>query len=132
MTARLHVGWPASILCLTLGLCITFATPARSHHGLATYDVDRQVTLEGTVTEFRFSNPHVTLHVEVKDKQGGVVNWSLEGSGAYYWSRAGWTATSLKRGDRVTVTLAPSKAGGPMGLLSKLVLPNGRELSMGR
>ncbi len=119
-------------LCLVLGFCVTSATTASSHHGLSAFDVARQVTVEGTVTEFKFTNPHVYLHVDVKDKQGSVVNWTLEGSGVYYWSREGWNATSLKRGDRVTVTIAPSKAGTPLGLLSKVVLANGRELSMGR
>ena len=119
-------------VCVTLGLCMTPATETSPHHGFATYDVDQRVTLDGTATEFRFRNPHVQLSVDVKDKQGNVVNWMLEGSGVFYWSRAGWNRNSLKRGDRVTVTLSPSKAGTPAGLLSKIVLANGRELSMGQ
>ena len=126
------VSRAATLLCIALGFGLTSATTALSHHGLAAYDVTRQFIVEGTVTEFRFMNPHVYLYVDVKDKQGNVVNWTLEGSGVYYWNRAGWNATSLKRGDRVTVTLAPSKAGTALGLLSKVVLPNGRELSLGR
>jgi hypothetical protein len=126
------VSRAATLLGLALGFCIMSATTALSHHGLAAYDLNRQFTVEGTVTEFKFTNPHVYLYVDVKDKQGNIVNWILEGSGVYYWNRAGWNATSLKRGDRVTITLAPTKAGTRLGLLSKVVLPNGRELSMGR
>ena len=119
-------------LFVALGLSVTPATETSPHHGLGGYDVDHQITLEGTVTEFRFVNPHVHLYVDVRDKQGKVVNWTLEGSGVFYWSKAGWTANALKRGDHVSVTLFPSKAGTPAGLLSKIGLENGRELSMGK
>lgn len=118
---------------VAIGLFMTSTAKTLPHHGFTAYDLNHQITLDGTVTAFRFANPHVQLHMDVKDEQGNVVNWRLEGSGVYYWSRAGWSANSLQPGDRLTVTVAPAKAGTtPIGLISKIVLPNGRALSMGR
>jgi hypothetical protein len=99
------------------------------HHGTAvSYEMNKHVTLKGTVTEWRFTNPHVQLYLEVKDESGKVVVWGVEGSSVYFWSQAGWTRDSLKKGDQVTVTLSPARSGASVGVMSKLVGPDGREL----
>src|SRR5687768_12004623 len=91
------------------------------HHGTSvSYHMDKHVTMKGTVTEWRFANPHVQLYLETKDESGKVVVWGVEGSSVYYWSRAGWNRDSLKKGDQITVTLSPSKSGTPYGVMSKL------------
>ena len=64
--------------------------PASAHHGIfVTYDTEQQVTLAGTVTEWKFANPHVQFSLDVTGADGNVVNWAVEGSSVYYWSRSG-------------------------------------------
>lgn len=117
-----------AVLSVIAGLVVGSA-PMFAHHGLnISYDHSKPITLKGTVTEFRFANPHVQLYMDVKDETGHVVNWAVEGSGVFYWTKAGWNRNSVKPGDEVTVTLAPSKAGTPAGAMSKIVLPNGKAI----
>jgi hypothetical protein len=105
-----------------------FLLPAFAHHGTnITYDVSKTVVLKGTVTEFKFANPHVEIHLDVKDDSGKTVNWNIESAGVYYWSKLGWNKTSLKPGDQVTITLNPARAGTPAGVAVKLVNAAGKE-----
>jgi DNA/RNA endonuclease YhcR with UshA esterase domain len=107
------------------------AAPAFSHHGTAAYDTTRTVTVSGTVTEFRFANPHVLIFWEAKDEAGNVQRWSGERSGPNSMSRnAGWSSRTMKPGDQVTITGRPSKNGTNTIAVSKIIL-NGQELSMG-
>jgi hypothetical protein len=107
------------------------ATPVLTHHGSAAYDTERTVTLSGTVTEFRFVNPHVLIFWEVKDAAGNLQRWAGERSGPNSMARnAGWTSRTIKPGDQVTISGQPSKNGSPTMAISTIVL-NGKELSMG-
>ena len=66
------------ILCIaTIGLLILSA-PALAHHGNAAYDLANPITLQGTVTEFVWSNPHVQIYFDVKDDKGKLVHWASE------------------------------------------------------
>jgi hypothetical protein len=99
------------------------------HHGTGgTYLMDKPpVTMKGTVTEFRFVNPHVLVYFNVTDAKAGVINWRAEGPALINWTRAGWNRNSLKAGDQVVVSLFPSRAGKPEGVLAKIVAANGKE-----
>jgi uncharacterized protein DUF6152 len=104
--------------------------PLLAHHGTAaSYDNSKTVTIKGTVAEYRFANPHVQIFVDVKDANGQTVHWGIEGSSVYYWSKAGWNKDSLKIGTEVTVILNPSRAGTPYGVMQKLVMPDGKEMT---
>ena len=121
-----------SILALLLSTIILVVSfPVLGHHGIfVTYDTETQVTLAGTVTEWEFANPHVQFSIDVTDDEGSVVNWAVEGSSVYYWSRSGWNRGSLRPGNEVEVTVFPARDGRPLGVVSKIVLSNGRELVM--
>jgi hypothetical protein len=107
------------------------AAPASSHHGTAAYDTTKTVTVSGTVTEFRFTNPHVLIFWEGKDEGGNIQKWSGERSGPNSMARnAGWSSRTMKPGDQVTITGRPSKNGSNTIAVSKIIL-NGQELSMG-
>jgi hypothetical protein len=107
------------------------AAPAFSHHGTAAYDTSTTVTVSGTVTEFRFANPHVLVFWEAKDEAGTVQRWTGERSGPNSMARnAGWSSKTIKPGDQVTITGRPSKNGTRTVAISKIIL-NGKELSMG-
>lgn len=117
----------AFALCLGLA-ALAVSTPAFAHHGTnITYDQSKTIVLKGTVTEFKFANPHVEVHLDVKDESGKTVSWNLEGVGVYYFSKVGWNRTSLKPGDPVTITINPARAGGQSGVILKMVTAGGKE-----
>jgi hypothetical protein len=105
---------------------------AFAHHGAAGYDSNKQTTLKGTVTDFRFQNPHAQIFLDVKDASGKVQNWILEAVGIATLSRSGWTKSIMKPGDAITVTGNPAKNGSPSMRLTKVVLASGRELGLER
>jgi hypothetical protein len=106
--------------------------PAFAHHGAAGYDSNKLTTLKGTVTDFRFQNPHAQIFIDVKDSSGKVQNWVLEAVGIATLSRSGWTRTIMKAGDAITVTGNPAKNGTPSMRLTKVVLASGKELGLER
>lgn len=105
---------------------------AFAHHGAAGYDSNKQTTLKGTVTDFRFQNPHAQIFLDVKDSSGKVQNWILEAVGIATLSRSGWTKSIMKPGDAITVTGNPAKNGSPSMRLTKVVLASGKELGLER
>jgi len=109
---------------IRLSLCLLFV-----HHGTnISYDHTRPVTLSGTVTEFVWQNPHTQIYFDVKDAKGPVVHWAAEMNSPGVLSRQeGWTKRTLKAGDEITITVFPSKAGTPVGVVNKLVL-NGKTI----
>src|SRR5262245_49180578 len=101
-----------------------------AHHGTGgIYDMDRPITLTGTVTEFRFVNPHVLIFFDVADKNGknGVTNWLAEGPSVINWTRTGWNRNSITSKDQIVVTLFPARNGKPDGVVRKVVTASGKE-----
>jgi Family of unknown function (DUF6152) len=113
-----------------LGVLVAVA-PLAAHHGAASFDTTRELTLKGTVTEWIWANPHCFLKFDAKDDTGTVRNWAVEVSNPTDMTRLGWARTSFKGGDEVTVMLQPVKSGAPIGRLRSVVLPNGQTLSSG-
>jgi len=118
-SVRFSVGVALLALCGTV-----FA-----HHGSGiSYDLSKMVTQDGVVTEFQWRNPHVYVLYDVKDEQGNVVNWGAEThSPVVCENQDGWTKNTLKPGDKITISVFPSKIGTPRGLLAKIVL-NGKAI----
>jgi len=106
--------------------------PMFGHHGNAAYDLNRPIALKATVTEFVWSNPHVQIYFDVKDDKGNIVHWASETVSPGMLSRAGWSKNELKPGDRITITVGPSKNGAPVGYALKIVLSDGKELILGQ
>ena len=106
--------------------------PLWAHHGGSEYDTKNPITLKGTVTEYYWANPHCQIYVDVKDDKGKTVNWAIETLAPAVMKRAGWNRELLHPGDAITITLVPSKNGTPVGMVRKLVLPNGQELGPGQ
>jgi hypothetical protein len=104
--------------------------PLMAHHGTGgIYNMEKSITLKGTVTTFEFVNPHVLLFFNVTSdgKSGSAVNWRGEGPSIINWTRTGWNRTSVKAGDQVTVTIYPARSGRPEGVIHKVVTANGKE-----
>ena len=103
------------------------AAPARGHHSGAGVDRTKTVTISGVVKEFRWTNPHSWIDLEVADK-GATTVWSIEMNPPPYLVRAGWKSSTLKAGDKVSVTLNPIRSGDPGGIFVSVTLPDGRVL----
>lgn len=108
----------------------TSLVPLWAHHGNAAYDDKSPITIKGTVTEFAWVNPHVQIYLDVKDDKGKVAHWSVETYSPGKLVRAGWSKDVVKPGDLVSITLIPARNGSPVGFLHKMLLPNGKELTL--
>ena len=122
----------ASFIGAALAALFFLSVPGFAHHGAAGYDSNKLTTLKGTVTDFRFQNPHAQILMDVKDSSGKVQNWILEAVGIATLSRNGWNRSIIKPGDTITVTGNPTKNGSPAMRLTKVVLANGKELGLER
>jgi len=113
---------------LAAAAVIMMAAPLIAHHGAASFDTSKELTLKGTVTEWIWANPHCFLKFDAKDDTGTVRNWVVEAQNPTDMTVRGWRRTSFKVGDQVTVTLQPVKNGAPVGRIRKVVLANGETL----
>ena len=106
--------------------------PASAHHGTsASYDLNSPVELTGVVKEFVWANPHARMFVNVTGKDGKVVEWGIEMRPAPNGlSRIGWTRHTFKAGDKITITVFPSRFGTPTGVGEPNfpILKNGEKL----
>lgn len=108
-------------------ISLMICTPVSAHHGTgASYQMDKTITLTGTVTQILWSNPHVGIFLDVKDDKGNVQQWTAESVAPAMLKLAGWTKDKLKVGDQTTVTVNPSKFGTSAGNLVKIVFPDGQ------
>ena len=110
-----------------VGLLVASVAPV-AHHGAASFDTTKELTLKGTVTEWIWANPHCFLKFDAKDDTGSVRNWAAEVSNPTDMTKRGWARTSFKVGDKVTVNLQPVKNGAPIGRLKTVQLPDGSSL----
>ena len=117
-------------LALLVGV-MTIASVAFAHHGTANYDTSKTVTVKGTVTDFQFINPHVLISMDGKDEGGKLQKWSGELTSPNRLSRGGWTKSSIKLGDTLTISGYPTKSGTPEIWIQKVVLGSGEELPTG-
>jgi Family of unknown function (DUF6152) len=100
-----------------------------AHHGTASFETSKDLTLKGTVTDWIWANPHCFLKFDAMDETGTVRNWAVEVSNPTDMTKRGWARSSFKVGDVVTVNLQPVKNGAPIGRLRNVVLPDGSTLS---
>ena len=102
--------------------------PAAAHHGAATFDTGKEITLKGVVTEWIWANPHCFLKFDAKDETGAVRNWAVETQNPVAMTTRGWSRGAFKAGDEVTVKLEPVKNGEAVGRILSVLLPNGQTL----
>ncbi|HJT41091.1 MAG TPA: DUF6152 family protein [Sphingobium sp.] len=97
-------------------------TPADAHHSFAMFDPSKARTLKGTVKEFRWVNPHVSLFVLAESAGGAPELWAVELTSPGNLTRLGWTRKSLKPGDKVLVEINPLRNGQKGGGFRKATL----------
>ncbi len=115
------------LCCLALLTGAIPATPVVAHHSFAMFDNTRSVTLHGTVTEFKWQNPHAYLEIDADNGQ----HYTLEMTSPNMMSRGGWTSRTIRTGNVVTAIMAPLRDGRQGGLCLEVTLPDGRVMLPG-
>jgi hypothetical protein len=122
-------SWNARVVaagCAALGLSLAVVSAHQSSAGI---DREKTVTLNGTVKEFRWANPHSWIDLDVPSPAGGATaTWSIEMTSPAFLLRNGWKSSTLKTGDKVSVTVRPMRDGTPGGLFVSVTLADGRVL----
>jgi len=118
-----------SIVAAALALLLV-AGAATAHHSTAMFDMQHTVKLNGTVTQFDWTNPHTFIWLEVMDPAKGTTeSYSIEGMSPNYLSRNGWTRHTLKPGDKIAMEIHPLKDGRKGGFCATVTLPDGKTLN---
>jgi hypothetical protein len=106
------------------------ASVAMAHHSAAIFDASQTKVITGTVKKFDYSNPHTWVWLDVANDQGQVETWGVEGMSPNFLNRRGWTRTTLKPGDKLSVTIRPMKDGQKAGMWISGKRPDGEVLLM--
>ena len=106
---------------------IAWSLPGWAHHSHGNYDLETYRTIEGTVTEAHWINPHTWIYLEVTNLDGTATVWALEGGGINALTRGGWSQESVQVGDNISVRCHPLRAGTPSCLIGFLTPEGGVE-----
>ena len=118
------------VLAAVTAVALLIPLPLAAHHGSAAFDTGKKVTLQGTVKDWVYSNPHCLLMLEVKGEDGQVVQWVAEGQAPNVIFPVGYRRNSFQPGDQVTITVEPVKNGRPLGRILQAVLADGKTLGV--
>ena len=115
--------WPLLVALLATG------APAFAHHSFAVHFVaDRLIKVSGTVDEFTFRNPHGVVMLTATGEDGSAQLWKIETNSPNILRRRGWTETSIKRGDAVTIEGYPARDGSNFMRVYRVIYADGHEL----
>jgi DNA/RNA endonuclease YhcR with UshA esterase domain len=118
---KTHPLFATTLAALALG-----GSPAHAHHSFAVhYDANKTVTKTGVVKEFRFTNPHGILMLDVTNDAGKVEHWTVETTAPVYMRRFGWTKDMIKPGDSVVVEGYASRDGSHLMRIRQVKRPDG-------
>jgi len=120
-----------AVVMVGLGMLLT-AVPVRAHHAFAAeFDSKKPVKLRGTVTKMEWINPHAWIHIDVKNADGSVTNWMVEGGTPNTLFRRGLTKDSLAEGTEIVVDGYQAKDGSNRANGRDITFPDGRKLFLG-
>ena len=111
------------------GIAFTLsAIPALAHHSFAMFDAEKKMTLDGTVKEFQWTNPHSWILLTVSDAQGKAEQWAIEMGGPSGLARQGWVPKTLTPGMKVKTVIHPLRDGTAGGQFMAITLPDGTQM----
>ena len=113
------------IVVTAAALALGAAVPALAHHSFASYDVQQQKLVEGTVTQWTYNNPHSWLMIEAPDANGEMKTWSFEGAAIVHAARQGVNGTTYKKGEKIRVVMHPMRDGRNAGALCFVMKEDG-------
>jgi hypothetical protein len=113
------------ILLVTVSL-LAISAQVSAHHGNASYDTAKTITVKGTVTGYIWANPHVFLKVDAKDDAGTTQHWLIEAQNPVAQADAGWSKTTFNTGDQVVVDVVPARNGQSIGRFKGHIVINGQ------
>jgi Family of unknown function (DUF6152) len=115
-----------------LALLAALSTTTMAHHSPAAHFVlTKRITIAGTVTEYRFENPHALIFLEVTGDDGSSQRWMAEGGNTSALQHLGWTGHEIKAGDAITIVGNPSRDGSRTINWQTITLSGGRRLAGG-
>jgi hypothetical protein len=120
------------LLVALVATLLMVSGPIFAHHGTAAYESNKLTSLKGTVTDFRYINPHSEIFFDVKDDTGKVTKWIGEAGSVTSMSRRGWNRNLLKPGDPITAVGNRAKNKSNSMRLLKIVLSDGKEYFVDR
>jgi hypothetical protein len=112
-----------------LALMLLYTSQATAHHAEAAFDQKRLVSVPGTVKEFLWANPHALVYLEVSGPSGPIDVNVFEGGSVQVMRRNGWSAGSLKPGNKVIIDYHPRRDKKPGGMLVAATLADGKRLT---
>ena len=114
------------VLACAAAAALLAAGAADAHHSTAMFDMQKSVTLDGTIKDFQWTNPHTWIVFEVPNGSGGADEYGIEGMSPNYLVRNGWTKHTLSPGDKVEVTIHPLKDGRKGGFNVSVKFSDGK------
>jgi hypothetical protein len=116
---------PISLFLALLAAAAGLSTPANSHHSHSMFDHSQLITVTGTVTEYVFRNPHVSLFIDVEEDDGEIVNYWIEMSNIPNMIKRGIGSKTFKAGDEISVNMHQLKDSRPGGNYDTVVAADG-------
>ena len=122
-----RAAFPAAVAVIAI-----VAGPVYAHHSFAMFDMDKEVTYTGVVSDFKWVNPHVHITVDIETgpnvDPATVGTWDVEGGSTNIMGRQGWTRVTFKTGDPITLVGHPMKDGSKGVSLFYVIMPDGKRL----
>jgi hypothetical protein len=125
-----NIKHAASTAAMVLAVFAASGALVGAHHSFAPFDMAKEKTVTGTVKSIEWTNPHTWVWLDVPNDQGAVDTWGFEGMSPNYLARRGWTRTTLKPGDKISVVFRPLRDGSKGGMFVSTKLADGRMLTM--
>lgn len=115
-----------SFVCLAM-LVAVWSVPLSAHHSFSGYDMEKTLSAQATLKEFRWGAPHSTVVFVIKGADGKPQDVTMGSAAPASFAKQGFRPRDFKAGDRMEITWHPSKNGSAGGTLATLKLPDGRK-----